>query len=485
MTERKMSRRDFMRISAMSAAGAVLARCAPVATPEAPSAEPTAAPAEATAPPVGEVTLDVYTDLSEYHNQYRQILDIFEQDNPGVKINLMETTEGGQEALAAKIAGGYFPAMEVVAITGNAVRINAENYQNFVDLSTIDFPYWDNWKFDVKNAWSQMYGLPGPRCLGAYAGWVTTWLYHEDLMTAAGLNPRDDVKTWDDMKAWLAAGTAWAKSQGLIFWDQGWLPDWTGNTILEYLPCGFTEKSKTVACWKGEAKFNSKDSPYGYALDFIKEAYDKGWIAKDWWTREWETDMESSYAAKKSVVQNHGPWIWDKAAATDPTAKQLGFPNTPPASPDLKWVQWQWDPDIDMGEAFCMRSANEKGANWETTKKLFIWWNSPDVIRLRCEGIGMTPIVDLDPPAVLQSPQYVGVLKDIDTPGGKWENVKYETTLSGELQMAPKRKAGSPGVWDYESGNITSKIADLCNGKLSVQQVLDWAQANWEASYQV
>ncbi len=237
MSKQTLSRRDFLRASVLATACAALAACAPAA-PSAPAAaagptaakatEPPPAPAAPTPVPAAAqaATLDVVHDTPEYDNIYRQIFDVFEQANPGVKINLLAHSEDGQSAYNAKIAGGYKPAMETVSAMGNATRINKDNYQNYVDLSTIGFPYFDLWNYDVKNAWSNMYGLPGPRCISPFLGWVNTWVWHEDVMQKAGLNPREEVKTFDDLKTWLDKGTKWAQANGYsYFWDQGWLPD--------------------------------------------------------------------------------------------------------------------------------------------------------------------------------------------------------------------------------------------------------------------
>ena len=92
--------------------------------------------------------------------------------------------------------------------------------------------------------------------------------------------------------------------------------------------------------------------------------------------------------------------------------------------------------------------------------------------------------MELDPPVKLSSPQYLGILQEIDTPGGLYENVKYEYGLPGEFLVAGKRKRGSVGVWERESGNIAKIWADLMSGTTTIQETLDRAQANWEASYE-
>ena len=149
-------------------------------------------------------------------------------------------------------------------------------------------------------------------------------------------------------------------------------------------------------------------------------------------------------------------------------------------------MQWMSDLEIDAAwnsQAFAMRAGNEKLPTWQQARQLFTWWNSPEAVKMRSEAIGALPAVKLDPPADIKSPQYIGVIKDIGTKGGAYENFKFQTNPSGEAIMAPKRKSGTPGVWDYESGNNAKYWADLMEGKMTVQQALDLAQKNWETSY--
>ncbi len=134
----QLNRREFLRIGAVSAPGFALAGCAtapaPVPAPAAPSdAEEPAAP-EAAAPEAEAITLEFVSDLPEYENGYRQILDIFEVQNPGTSINLFSYSEDTEAAYLAKVAGGFLPAME--RIPGNSGRnVNKDNYMEWVDLS--------------------------------------------------------------------------------------------------------------------------------------------------------------------------------------------------------------------------------------------------------------------------------------------------------------------------------------------------------------
>jgi hypothetical protein len=51
--------------------------------------------------------------------------------------------------------------------------------------------------------------------------------------------------------------------------------------------------------------------------------------------------------------------------------------------------------------------------------------------------------------------------------------------------MNPKRMGGSPGTWDKESGNIAKNWADMMTKAITVQDYLDLAQKNYEASYEM
>ncbi len=476
MNTKKFSRREFLRMSAVAAAGVVATGLKP--------AKLTAAP------PAEEVTLDVVTDLPEYEAQFRQIFDIFMEENPGVTVNLSTHSEDGIPAFQAKLAGGYLPAMERTPASIPGGYISKHNYMNFIDLSTIDFPYFDRWTYDVENMFTEVYGLPGPRSLDPFEGFLMTWMYHIDVLEPAGLDPRKTVKTWEDLKNWLDEGTKWVetdgKAQGIeFFWDQAFLAPWWDWVWMDIIPTAFPDGQREFQrmCWMGEKAFNAEDSPYRRTYEFAVEAYDKGWLPKNFWTRQWEPDMENSYGAKKSLVMLHGPWPWDKTLAIDPTAKQEGFPATPPAVTEgqEEWVQFVTAVEFDKG--YVIREGNQDLPTWEWVRKFFIWWNSPEVIPMRVDAEGRVAAYKLDPPHPPRGPQYTGIVKEVGQPGGLFEHVKLERLLPGNRQVFPHFKAGTPGVWDWESGNIGKIWEDLLTKKTTIQETLDLNQRNWEVSY--
>jgi ABC-type glycerol-3-phosphate transport system substrate-binding protein len=483
---KKLSRREMLKLMGLGASGAALVACGTTTPDPTEEAAPTEAPEEA-APeaPAEAVTLDVISRQPEYLNLQREIWDIFERENPDIKINLFAVNEDETPAMIARIAGGYIPHIATTPTTTGDPPVEAYSlYMNLSELSDDDFPWWDRWTFDIKNAFTNIYNLPGPRALDVMAPWTCSWHWHQDLMEEAGLDPRS-VTSWEELNELLEKGTEWANSNPDVdyFLDQGWHPlvplVWANAWALAF-PEGQQEHQN--ACWRGEKKFNDPDSPWRPVYQWLKDSYDKGIFPESWWTREWETDFEASYIAKKSVMVFHGPWLWDKTLAADPTAVQLGLPGTPPAAGQDAWMQWL--AGIDTFRWYALMEGVQELPEFPQVKKAWAWWHSPDVVKMRAEGIGSPVVYTLDEPLELEgAAQWEGVRKDIDVPGGAFENTQFIDPANwAETQAGAYAVPGSTNTWDH-NGNASTKIGELMTGDISVQDFLDWAQANFEASY--
>jgi ABC-type glycerol-3-phosphate transport system substrate-binding protein len=483
MDKKPISRRDFLRVGTLAAAGAALAGCGGGATP-APSTQAPAAVETAAPPAAQEVTLDVMS-LAEYEGPYKEIWDFYQSKTPGVKMNVFSINEDTAAAYEAKVAGGYLPAIELTQET--QIFFKKDNYEMAVNLGEIDFKWWDRWQFDVKNAWPKLFNLPGPRSLDAFQGYVMTWQYNADLMAEAGLDPRKDVKTMDDLYKWMDEGTAWAKASGgkvEWFWNQAWHNWIFGVNYSDCIPSMFADggNQQKVDCWLGKTKFNAEDSPYRHYYQFYLDAKDHGWIPENMPTRVWEGDMEASYIGGKSVMMLHGPWVWDKAKAAGSTFKQEGIPATPPAEGMETWAQFALPPNID--NQWWMRAGETKLPYWPQILDAWNWFWSPEAIPMKAQAEGRWPLYNLDEPLDLKGPQYQSVLKYIGDSAGPWPNTKWEQELSGNVQASPFRKKGSKGVFDWESNGNNQVFADLFSGKIDVQGALDIAQKNWEESFE-
>jgi ABC-type glycerol-3-phosphate transport system substrate-binding protein len=481
METKNLSRRDFLRLSALTAAGLAVA-------PYVVGAPAAALAAPAAAPKAEDVVLDVMS-LAEYNGPYKEIWGVFEEQNPGVKINVFSINEDVAAAYEARVAGGYLPAIELGQET--QIVFKRDNYALAVDLSSIDFPWWDRWTFDVKNAWSKMFNLPGPRSLDCFQGYVMTWQYNSELMDKAGLNPTTDVKTMADMEKWLDEGTAWAKASGGEvdwFWNQAWHNWGFGVLYSDFTPLAYADgtRARQADCWLGNAKFNAEDSPYRHFYEFFLKAKDRGWIADNMPSRLWEGDMEASYIAGKSAMMWHGPWVWDKAsAAGSPFATaghQEGLPVPAPADGQEVWLQGALPPNID-GQ-WWMREGVQQLPVWPQIVTAWNWFWSPEAVPLKADAEGRVPLYTLDEPFDLKGWQYQKVLKFIGDANGPWPNTKFEQGWTGNVLAGPYQKKGSKGVFDWEGNGNDAVFTDLFAGKITVQQALDIAQKNWDESFE-
>jgi ABC-type glycerol-3-phosphate transport system substrate-binding protein len=430
------------------------------------------------APGPEPVTLTIRASNPEYEQGEIQIWALYQDENPHVTLDFFSVTEGASsEAYDAKLAGGWVPALDWHK------RATPANYKEFVNLLETDFPWFDRWEYDITTAFENRFGIPGVYAANIIAGFVWTWQYHEDLMEEAGLDPQKDVKTWDDMKEWLRAGTEWANANPDIeyFWDQAGECWWCITQYFDAWPLAFPDgqREQQRKAWVGEIPINGPDSPYRHAFEFLLEAYNEGWLPKEFWTHSWEPDMEANYISKRSVVMLHGPWVWDKALAADPTVQQAGLPCTPPAEGQDTWVQYMSSPEVNTG---CFMHAQVLDLpEYPEIQKAFNWWLSPRPVKLTAELWGMQTLYRTDEPVELSGPQWVNLVSQIGTPGGVFEDVVMET---GDMGVdAAAQYLTEEGIlwsnWEW-AGEV---VAPMCQGEITVQDALDWFKTEIDRNY--
>ena len=276
--------------------------------------------------------------LAEYEAPYREIWNVFNASSEDSEVNVFSINEDTAAAHEAKVAGGYLPAIELTQEM--QIFFDKNNYEMAVNLGELDFPWWDRWQFDVKNQWSDLHGLPGPRSLDVFQGYVITWQYNSELMEQSGLDPHNDVKTWDDLEKWLAEGAAWAaKTDGVDwFYNQAW-HNWVfGNGYGDMHAAGLRRwtaaSGRSTATWARPSS-TPKTRPTATTTSSSSRPTTKAGCPTACGPASGRATWRPSYIAGKSVMMLHGPWVWDKALAAGSefavNGKQEGLPATPPA----------------------------------------------------------------------------------------------------------------------------------------------------------
>ena len=204
MKHAKLSRRDFLRMGAVTAAGMALTACGQKATPE-PADEPTKKPAAATPVPQEpeKVELDLWGWWEPRMDKYELAADAFTEENSDVTI-VVTTLPGGElvEKTYSAVAAGTGPNMLKMGEFFFPMRTEGLILRFPEDI----FPH--SW---YKEAYPSVYWP-------AYEGYIvptgtdcSILYYNKKLFEEAGLDPESPPTTWNQA---IEAGKALTKRDG-------------------------------------------------------------------------------------------------------------------------------------------------------------------------------------------------------------------------------------------------------------------------------
>lgn len=214
---KRLTRRDFLRLSALATSGAVITACArPTPTPvviEKVVTKEVEKVVTATPAPVRELTLDFWFGWSGvWGDACKELANAFEEQNPGITVN---TVEHGwaQEKLLTAFAGGVPPdVMEHYAPIEFAAREQLLDIDpRIANSAVIDK---DNY-FDVMwaaSTWQgKLYGIP------AFGFGADDCLIMQNQATeTAGLDLDDPPQTWDELFVWADKLTTMDEAGNLL-----------------------------------------------------------------------------------------------------------------------------------------------------------------------------------------------------------------------------------------------------------------------------
>ena len=205
MTKKPLSRREFLKLTGIAAAGGILAACtSPTAAP--PPAEPTKAPAGAEPEPTkapapaaqaAEISFMGWGAIEE-DEAVRSAIDAFKSVEPNIKVNWMHTPDSYNEKLLSLVAAKTPPDTAFVA-AGDFRTFSKEGLLvDITDLVKGDpiigaKDYFIQPQEERRCTWQgKWYGIGS--C------WVADHLYYNaDVFKTAGIEPpsNDPEKAWD------------------------------------------------------------------------------------------------------------------------------------------------------------------------------------------------------------------------------------------------------------------------------------------------
>ena len=479
----QVSRRHMLKLLGVGSASVGLAACAGGAAPPAgpvvaPAANQTAAPTTAPAAASGTTEMEIKSIQPEYSAQTKQILDVYTEQNPGVTFKIVDVNEDTQAAYDARIAAGNPADMDCQA------ACTKENYKQYVNLLDMPDFKWDIFHKEAKTAFNTIYGVPNyVPMVNPFLGYFFTFIFYKDKMKEAGLDPKANVKTMDDLDKFLGDLKKVVDGSGgkyAYVLDTGWHPWIYGTVFPSAMSIGMNEsKKKQQDLFLGKIKFTDMDqNPFVPYFERYKDWYAKGYLPEKWWTRNWD-EFENGNIAGKSILTFHGPWMWDKIQAANPTegAQLDGF--NWPASSDNKLYVTPTATFAFNTNAAALYTANAKKTNAAEAQKLFLWWHTPQTIKMISEAIGAAPASDLSSVGgvKLRHPQMVNVVQPTIAEG----KLQYDGDFHGLDVAASKFKGGAENV--MESDRTAAMYGDFLEGKTSLEDLMKAYQARWDAAY--
>jgi len=420
-----------------------------------------------------KVTIEVVSQQPEYMEQERQVWDLYTEENPNVEIKLISVNEDQETAFMARLAANEGPAIMDRSIP----KPDKTNYNIYVNLLDIDYPYWDQLTGDPKAVFEANTGIkdyvPTLRVLDTFP---FTFLYYVDEMEKASIDT-SNVRSWNDVDAFLADLKTYVdKTDGIEYvLDTGW-ESWVWGMALPNvvaLSLGATNKDLTDL-YTGKISWTDlENNPFVPFFVKMKNYYDKGYLPHNWWTRGWENDFEAGFINRKSIFTLHGPWIWDKTIAADPSAELGGFPlpanngklaeyprDTSGASILSQWIGTPEYPEI---------------------VKAFNWYNSPEVAEMVAQYIGAAPsFKTISPEFVLESPQFKNVIKPA-IEGAFGPGLEWDSSAWGVIVAGPHKVDGTPDVMMDDA--LAGTLGSYYSGDMSLADLMAIFQQRWEAAY--
>jgi len=211
MEKRKLNRRDFLRLSAVAATGAVVAACAPAA-PQVVEVEKEV-PVEKVVVQTVEVEKEVpakpakKVEIEWWHgwggltgvNAMQAVADAFNVESETVYVHRLQVSEIADKYMTA-IAGGAPPDVEIGNLPYAQFWAREVLYvlDDWVNASKV---------IDVEDTLPE--AVEGGKWKGKTYGWPTiessirfSFCYNVDLVKDAGLDPDNPPLTWDEVFEW-------------------------------------------------------------------------------------------------------------------------------------------------------------------------------------------------------------------------------------------------------------------------------------------
>jgi len=196
MLAKRITRRDFLKLSSVAAAGAAMAACAPQPAAPAPAAEPAGGAEAPQAEEAGPVTLNYWFCWSGiYQEKQRAILDVFEQEfDDQIKIADLTVPSNIRDKMLTAVAADAAPDCaacfgDVVTLAAKGAFISIDDYVKASSIIKLDALYEPRVQATFWRG--KQFGLP-------YNCSAELLIWNSDVLNEVGVDPTKQIETWDE-----------------------------------------------------------------------------------------------------------------------------------------------------------------------------------------------------------------------------------------------------------------------------------------------
>ncbi|MEM7134870.1 MAG: extracellular solute-binding protein [Chloroflexota bacterium] len=306
----RLSRRNFLKLTGITSAGALLAACAPAA----PSAPATGS--EAAAPGGERIQIDFMNWWGSHREELMDevIANFHDMQDEVEVVNSVQPWDGRVERAATAIASSTPPALIMTQRIETYKFVNEDliiPIDDYVEASGID-PDAIFYAAEINNQrWEgQLYSFPLPTG-GGISG---QYYWNKKVYEGAGLDPEAALTTWQEMEE--AAKAITVKD------DLGLEMDFTGmnagvNNFVEWL---HTNNGRLIA---DDAKTIAFNGPEGvqtleWMLNFQNEINGGIENSTEFYAGTSHTSADHPFYNEKSATVFTGTWFFGHMSATDP-----------------------------------------------------------------------------------------------------------------------------------------------------------------------
>jgi len=481
MTDKKLSRRDFLRIGALTAAGAALAGCGPAATPqvvkeaqvvketvEVKVVEEVEKVVTATPPPPGEEKVVIFVGFgtgtsAEQIAVHEAIAQEYNAQGGRIKLEFLTVPYAENQAKFSTMLAADMPPDICMPIGVGGV---ARNFEAWEDLTP--FIKRDNYDMSVFSGLTvQIHNYPEKGQLGLPIGiFPSVVFYNEDLFDAAGVDYPPHK-----YEAPYADGDPWTYDK-MVEIAKKLTIDSAGNNADSP---AFKWEDTVQWGWNGWDWMHPKEwaGKFGGRTTGVSEDYKKALYNSEGWVRCWTFAKDVIWTYHIRATGEQAGAFYDVAG--DPMGS--GMVGMWECHSWMAWAYPSWTESFNWNVAatpavegfpivapmhsdtFVMLKASEhKDAAWEVIKWLF----QPEILQRLTDNYGCIPA-------------HTGLAAGwVDNMKAKYPNVDFAVFLeSANYLDQPNHESWMP-EWNRIHDAVDAAWGLISSGEnLNVQEVLD------------